>query len=113
MSYLAVIDEKIIGTITLYPPPNESGCDWYDRNDVASFGQFGVDPVFQKSGVGSRLLAAVEDEARQRKIINLALDTAEGAHHLIDVYKRRGFEFVGYADWDITNYRSVILNKLL
>jgi len=111
--YLALDGELIVGTITLYVPPNVAGCSWYDRGDVAYFGQFGVDPDYQKAGIGSLLLDAVEDEARKLGIRNLALDTAEGAEHLIAIYNKRGFQFVGYADWDVTNYRSVILNKVL
>jgi len=111
VSYLALDNDLIVGTITLSVPPNVSGCDWYDRGDVASFGQFGVDPNYQKYGIGSKLLETVETETRKRQLPNLALDTAEGAKHLIDLYGRRGYEFVGYANWDITNYRSVILNK--
>lgn len=111
ISFLAVDDQSILGTITLYLPPNVSGCDWYDRGDVAVFGQFGVDPDHQKAGIGSLLLASVETEAKNRGIPNLALDTAEGATHLIKLYKNKGYKFSGYADWEITNYRSVILNK--
>ena len=110
-SYLAVYKDLIVGTITLYTPPSVSGCSWYDRGDVASFGQFGVDPIYQKHGIGSMLLDAVEVETKNRGIPNLALDTAEGAKHLIELYGNRGFEHVGFADWEITNYRSVIMNK--
>ena len=110
-SYIAIQDNLIIGTITLRVPPNVSGCSWYDRGDVASFGQFGVEPAHQKGGIGSLLLETVEAKARDLGIPNIALDTAEGAHHLIQLYKSRGYNFAGYADWDMTNYRSVILNK--
>jgi len=113
ISYVAVHEKNIVGTITLYTRPAFSGCTWYDREDVAYFGQFGVDPAFQKSGIGTALLETVELEAKQLGIPNLALDTAEGATHLINLYKDRGYVFVCYADWDITNYRSVILNKEL
>lgn len=111
--FVAIRDGLIVGTITLYVPPSVSGCDWYDRGDVASFGQFGVEPSLQHSGIGSRLLKAVETEARNRAIPNLGLDTAEGATHLVAMYERRGFKPVGYADWEITNYRSIIMNKVL
>ena len=112
-SYIAIKDNLIIGTITLRVPPNVSGCSWYDRGDVASFGQFGVDPAYQKGGIGSMLLETVEAKARDAGIPNIALDTAEGAHHLIQLYKSRGYKFAGYADWEVTNYRSVILNKTI
>jgi len=112
-SYLAIKDKLIIGTITLRVPPNVSGCSWYDRGDVASFGQFGVDPDHQKQGIGSLLLKTVECKARKEGIPNIALDTAEGASHLIELYESKGYQFSGYADWEVTNYRSVILNKTI
>jgi len=110
--FVAMQDGKIVGTITLYVPPNVSGCDWYDRGDVACFGQFGVAPNLQRCGIGSQLLDAIEAEAVARNIPNLGLDTAEGATHLT-MYERRGFQPVGFVDWEITNYRSVIMNKVL
>ena len=110
-SYLAFKNNMVVGTITLRVPPNVSGCSWYDRGDVASFGQFGVDPSHQNMGVGSLLLETVETEAKRIGVPNIALDTAEGAHHLIRLYESKGYEFTGYADWEVTNYRSVILNK--
>ena len=111
--FVAELDGSIVGTITLYVPPQVSGCEWYDRGDVACFGQFAVDPSLQKNGIGSQLLEAIEAEAKVRNIPNLGLDTAEGASHLIAMYERRGFKAVGYADWEITNYRSIIMNKSL
>jgi len=53
----------------------------------------------------------VENRARALGAAELALDTAEGAHALIERYTKRGYRFVGYADWrPRTNYRSVILS---
>ena len=111
--FVATRENAIVGTITLYVPPNVSGCEWYDRGDVACFGQFGVEPSFQKLGIGSRLLDAIEAAARELAIPNLGLDTAEDAAHLVAMYEKRGFARVGHADWEITNYRSIIMNKPL
>ena len=43
----------------------------------------------------------------------LACDTAMGAGHLIEFYARRQFREVATADWEGTNYESVILSKAL
>jgi len=43
----------------------------------------------------------------------LALDTSEGADHLIAWYERKGFRFVEYAQWKGKSYRSVIMSKML
>src|SRR5579862_1308286 len=58
--YLAVINGKIIGTISLKAPGVGQGCEWYERKDVSIFNQFAIDPEFQQKGLGSRLLDFVE-----------------------------------------------------
>lgn len=111
--YVGIHDGRVIGTVTFYPPPRpeSSGSEWYRRPDVSHFGQFAVEPSLQRSGVGSRLMDFVEDLARERGIAEIALDTAEGAHHLRDYYGRRGYRFIEYVQWDVTNYRSVVMSK--
>lgn len=113
--FVAVIDEngtdKIIGTICYYSPEKASGCEWYDRNDVATYGQFGVEPEYQKYGIGGMLVDEVEKLAMQDGAKELAIDTAEGATHLINYYGKRGYRHVGFTKWHVTNYRSVILSK--
>ncbi len=104
---------ELIGTITFYDASRTRGCEWYDRPEVSSFGQFAVEPTLQRSGIGARLICEVEELARISRSGEIALDTAEGATHLIDLYKRRGYREVGIADWNETNYKSMILSKSL
>lgn len=112
---LVAVDETgaLVGTITFYPCEATSGSAWYDRPEVSSFGQFAVEPALQRTGLGSRLLETVERRALESGAEELALDTAEGAKHLIAIYQRRGYRLVGNADWSETNYQSVILSKRL
>jgi ribosomal protein S18 acetylase RimI-like enzyme len=63
--------------------------------------------------VGTKLMYETESSARKEGALHMVLDTAEPARDLIKWYNRLGYEFVEYANWDITNYRSVILSKLL
>lgn len=112
-SFFAEKDGELVGTVTLRPPNPESDCQWYRRDGVYSFGQFAVNPDFQRAGIGSRLLKHVEKEARVKGAVELALDTAEGASHLRDWYSKLGYRFVEYGDWEVTNYRSVVLSKRL
>lgn len=111
--FVAEHEQKIVGTIVFRDCNRSGGCEWYDRPDVASFGQFGVEPGLQKLGIGSRLLEHVERRAREKGAAELALDTAEPAQHLIDYYARRGYRIVGRNKWDVVNYRSVIMSKTL
>lgn len=64
-------------------------------------------------GLGSRLLAFAEDCAARLGAAEVSVDTAEGAAHLIAFYEARGYREVGHAQWDHTNYRSVLLSKRL
>lgn len=112
-SFLAVIDGRIVGCISLYPGRPNAYHSYYQRDDVAYFGQFAVEPEFQGHGIGRMLYQMVENHARLLGKSYLALDTAEPALDLIAMYRRWGFEIVDEADWTSTNYRSVIMAKPL
>jgi GNAT superfamily N-acetyltransferase len=103
----------IVGTVTWYEPGASQGCDWYCRPEVAVFGQFAVSPDHQGHGVGSSLMAEVERRSEKAGGLELALDTAEPAGHLVDYYARRGYRVVDHAQWDGKTYRSVIMSKRL
>lgn len=109
-----VIDQPcLLATATLSPPHLVHGCAWYDRDDVASVGQFAVHPEWQGRGLGALLMSQAEQAARALAAAEVAVDTSEHAHHLINWYERLGYRFVGHADWNVTNYRSVVLSKTI
>ena len=111
-SYVALIDGRIVGTITLYDRHTDD-VPWYSRPDVGYFGQFGVEPELQGKGIGRRMLRMIEERARELGLRELALDTAEGAHHLVEWYGREGYRIVAHHSWNVTNYRSVIMSRTL
>lgn len=111
--FIALTDERLVETLTYYRLGRSKGSPWLEKSDIAHFGQFGVAPEFQRRGIGRLLIKRAEDLARNDKASEIALDTAEPAAHLIEWYKRLGYCFVEYADWDVTNYRSVIMSKRL
>jgi len=113
VTFVAVDGEQIVGTVTLKDAEATSGSPFYDRPGVADFGQFAVRPSYQRCGIGSRLLALVEDHARARGAQELALNTSEHAVGLIAMYQRLGFRFIEHVQWSVVNYRSVILSKSL
>jgi GNAT superfamily N-acetyltransferase len=111
--FVAERNGEIVATVTLYGPAPDERCAYYGRSGVYKFGQFGIEPGLQKSGLGARMYARIEEEARTRGAQFLALDTAEGAQHLIAWYTRLGFSVVKFAQWEHTNYRSVVMSKAL
>lgn len=111
--FVAVYQDKIIGTINFYPPESIGGSPWLDRDDVCEFGQFAVDPEYQENGIGTRMMKFVEDHAQSKGFPEICLNTSEKAPHLIEWYTKLGYRFIEHVDWDLTNYRSVILSKTL
>ena len=57
------------------------------------------------------LLGLAESRAREKGIAHLALDTAEPATDLIELYQSKGYRLVDRLQWPDTNYRSVVLSK--
>lgn len=111
--FVAEINGRIIATITFYMPGKSYGSPWLDRPDVGHIGQLAVEPEYQGHGIASRLMHFIEDHARRRGVAELALDTSEKATHLISWYERQGYKFIEHAQWNITNYRSVVMSKTL
>ena len=112
VSWVAEEDGVIVGTIAVCPWESLSDpAEAYRRPGLWLFHQFGVEPEFQRRGIGRRLMAAAEDHARRKGGAEFACDTAVPATHLIAMYEGMGFEVVGRANFDDTNYESVILAK--
>ncbi len=106
--------DRLIGTLTFMAPGRcWPGTPLYQRPDVAVLGQFGVHPDYQRRGVGLLLLRESEQMAERWGASELALDTSEGADHLIDWYRRQGYRIVEQAQWENKTYRSVIMSKYL
>jgi GNAT superfamily N-acetyltransferase len=110
---LALDGATIVGTITLREAGQTHGSPFYDRPEVAAFGQYAVRPSYQGCGIGSALLDLVEMRAKEKGVTLLGLDTAENATHLIALYRMKGYRFIEHVQWPDVNYRSVILGKSL
>jgi GNAT superfamily N-acetyltransferase len=98
-------------------PPKRAGethgSPFYERPDVAGFGQFAVRPSHQDGGIGTALLNLVQQRATEQGVRQLALDTSEHAVDLIAFYEAKGFRFIEQTQWPEVNYRSVVLAKQL
>jgi GNAT superfamily N-acetyltransferase len=110
---VAIEGADIVGIITLANVKATQGSPFYDRVDVASFGQFAVRPSHQRRGIGGTLIRLVEQRAAEKGVAYLALDTSERADRLIAWYQSKGYRFVEYCQWDDVNYRSMIFAEQL
>lgn len=110
---LALIENRIVGTVTLSPATKTGGSPFYERSDAANIGQFAVSPAMQQRRIGSMLMDMAEERARDMAFAQVVLNTSEHAGRLIRFYARRGYRFVEYTQWADVNYRSVVMAKAL
>lgn len=111
--YVAACDGRVIGTVIFRTASQTRGCEWYDRADVASLEQLAVEPGLQRRGIGGALVSTAEDMARRTGAAEIGLDTSEKAEGLIAWYLSLGYRFVQWNQWEVLNYRSVVLSKEL
>jgi GNAT superfamily N-acetyltransferase len=107
--YVAINAGRIIGTILFRR--HSRGCAWYEQRHVAAVHQFGVMPTAQRGGIGSKLIQLCETRAVETGATEIALDTAEGAEHLVGWYERLGYRPVAIEQWQGKSYRSLIMSK--
>lgn len=110
---LLINHSEIIGCVMIRRPGAELGPKWYLNPGIITFGRFAINPDYQGQGIGSKFLDYIEKRAVELGAKELALDTSEKATHLIKMYEKRGYRFIQYHQWDITNYRSVVMSKAL
>lgn len=103
----------LVGTIVWRRGAADEECEAYRDPNVAIFGQFAVEPGLQGKGLGAKLLETAELSAQAEGCHEMACDTAEGALDLIATYVKWGYRRVGTVQWDLVNYRSVVLAKSL
>lgn len=111
--WVAELDGRVIGTITLRGPTQTPDCPLYGREGVAIAGQMAVDPDHQGLGIAKQLWETLLARARERGVRELMGDTSEHATRLIETYRRWGFEVVGRIKWPQVNYHSVVMSMRL
>jgi GNAT superfamily N-acetyltransferase len=113
VAFVAELKGALVGTIVYTRPENTHIPRQNPIPQAGKLNQLAVEPGLQGLGIGKRLFIHAEEYARAHGASALALDTAESAAHLVSWYERMGYKFVEYIQWDITNYRSVVLVKYL
>lgn len=111
--YVAIAGNRLVGTVLYIPPLRTKGTAWLDQADIASLHQLGVEPAWQRSGLGTKLMEHAEARALACGAREIALDTAEPATHLRAWYAARGYRPIEFAQWAHTNYRSIVMSKPL
>jgi ribosomal protein S18 acetylase RimI-like enzyme len=100
LTWAAVLDGEIVGLLVLEVAP-----DHLLLENVA------VLPSAQRTGVGARLLALAEDQARARGLAEIRLYTNEAMTENLAYYPRRGYAETHRAEQD--GFRRVFFSKRL
>ena len=103
----------LAGTIVAQPTYKTNECEYFTRPGVAAAHQFAVEPSLQGHGIGRALLTAAETWALEGGFHEIAMDTAEQATHLIELYEGLGYRRVSWVQWSGKVYQSVLLSKRL
>ncbi len=109
--YVAIVNERIVGTGTIHPPGSRHGNPWYRHPRVARFSQLAVHPDYRGQGIARELLWVCEARAVEMGAAAICLDTSEYATELIEYFERCGYKIVDRMILSHTNYPSVILCK--
>jgi GNAT superfamily N-acetyltransferase len=110
---LALWNGQLAGTVLAKPTDTRSPCRYFAKPGVATLRQFAVDPAFQGRGIGRALVDRCEAWAREAGFAEMALDTAEPAVHLVQMYLHLGYQPVDAVQWRGKVYRSVVMSKAL
>ena len=103
LGWLAFVDGEAAGLANCF-----EGVSTFRAQPLLNIHDIAVSPRFQRLGVGSALLAAVEAEARARGCCKITLEVLEGNTGAIRAYAKVGFE--AYA-LDPLMGRAVFLEK--
>lgn len=108
--WVAVEDDRVVGTVTICPP----GSPWREiaTDDEGEFRMLAVDPALQGRGLGRALSELVVAEFRRRALAGVALSSTvsmTGAHRL---YESLGFVRDPARDWVPAPHVELIAYRL-
>lgn len=87
VGWLAFVDGAPAGIVNCF-----EGVSTFRAQPLLNIHDIAVSPRFQRRGIGSALLAAVETEARSRGCCKITLEVLEGNVSAVAAYRKAGFE---------------------
>lgn len=106
LAWVAEEDSKLVGIAVAHL---DQGTPLYRIPATWILGPLAVEPGSQGRGIASRLHEAILESLRSQGVRQIALDTAEPAKDLIDLYSSWGYRRVGSVQWQGKTYRSALM----
>lgn len=102
---VAVLDERIVGTVTVAVPgtPYAEIC----RPDELEVRMLAVAPEARRRGIADLLMDATEDHARALGLTGVVLSTSPLMHAAHRLYERRGYVRIPERDWQVEEYTLI------
>ncbi len=100
--YVAVEDDKIIAVYVISQECDEEyhTCEWNNPDERAYIiHRLCVSPDFQGKGIGSKVLAHIEQQIKSMGYTSVRLDVFSQNPYALKLYEKFGYEKRGYADW--------------
>jgi ribosomal protein S18 acetylase RimI-like enzyme len=109
---VAELDGRVVGACTIYPPGSPKSQAWMPM--AADLRMVGIDLEFRGQRISDRLLDGAEDQAREWGCDTLNLHVRRGAHGVVGMYVKRGFQRDPGGDLDKlpTIYLEAFFKKL-
>lgn len=100
--YVAVEDDKIIAVYVINQDCDDEYYDWEWKNPDDSaclIHRLCVSPDFQNRGIGSKVLAHIEEQVKSMGYLSIRLDVFSENPYALKLYEKYGYEKRGHADW--------------
>jgi len=97
--FIALLDDIPVGTVRYE----------IDEDGIAYLSRFGVKLAYQKYGIGTALMKALEQDAKEHGAKAITLHTALKMHNLIKFYQRLGYYIDSTSSH--TGYARALLRK--
>lgn len=100
--YVATVNDKIVAVyvINLDCDDEYYECEWDNPAESACIiHRLCVSPDFQNKGIGSMVLAHIEEQVKSMGYLSIRLDVFSENPYAIRLYEKNGYEKRGYADW--------------
>jgi ribosomal protein S18 acetylase RimI-like enzyme len=100
--YVATVNNKIIAVYVLNQDCDDEyyECKWDNPDDSACIiHRLCVSADFQNKGIGTKLLAHIEEQIKAMGYKSVRLDVFSENPYALKLYSKRGYEKRGQADW--------------
>lgn len=108
--YIATIGPNLVGMLSARYARRQNR---RKMENYCHLGYVAISPKAKRGGIGSQLLARLEEDAKEKGCEYIISNTAEPATSAVSWHLKQGFHKVKYTRWKSRNYNSIVFRKEL